>query len=59
IEWWVAILSGTSAEAFLGTQGYSWDTQSDMAWALIGCIAALVLLARVHDNQLQLLSWQD
>ncbi|MDH5523967.1 MAG: DUF2238 domain-containing protein, partial [Desulfobulbaceae bacterium] len=42
IEWWVAILSGTSAEAFLGTQGYSWDTQSDMAWALIGCIAALV-----------------
>ncbi len=33
IEWWVAIASGESAEAFLGTQGYEWDTQSDMAYA--------------------------
>ena len=53
IEWWVALLSGTSAEAFLGTQGYSWDTQSDMAWALVGCIFALFILAGVHDRQLQ------
>ena len=53
IEWWVALLSGTSAEAFLGTQGYSWDTQSDMAWAIVGCIFALFVLAGLHDRQLQ------
>ncbi len=52
IEWWVALLSGESAEAFLGTQGYVWDTQSDMGWALMGAIAALILLSRLHDNQL-------
>ncbi|GLS82654.1 DUF2238 domain-containing protein [Paraferrimonas haliotis] len=52
IEWWVAELSGQSAEAFLGTQGYQWDTQSDMAMALVGAICALVLLSRWHDKQL-------
>lgn len=52
IEWWVAIASGESAEAFLGTQGYIWDTQSDMALALIGGISALILLSRWHDRQL-------
>ena len=52
IEWWVALLGGGSAEAFLGTQGYVWDTQSDMAWALSGGIIALLLLQRVHDKQL-------
>ncbi len=50
LEWWVALASGESAEAFLGTQGYEWDTQSDMAWALFGAIAALVALGRVHDR---------
>ena len=53
IEWWVAELSGESAEAFLGTQGYIWDTQSDMALALLGAILALILLSRVHDRQLK------
>ena len=52
IEWWVAVLTGTASEAFLGTQGYIWDTQSDMLWALLGAIAALVTLTRVHDRQL-------
>lgn len=52
IEWWVAELSGDSAEAFLGTQGYVWDTQSDMAMALVGSIGALVTLRAVHDRQL-------
>ena len=52
IEWGVAEASGESAEAFLGTQGYIWDTQSDMALALVGAILALVLLSRVHDRQL-------
>jgi putative membrane protein len=55
IEWWVALLSGTAAESFLGTQGYVWDTQSDMAFALVGAIAALVLLSPLHDRQLRAL----
>lgn len=52
IEWWVAVLSGTGAAAFLGTQGYEWDTQSDMAFALAGAIAALLTLSGYHDRQL-------
>jgi putative membrane protein len=55
IEWWVALLSDEAAEAFLGTQGYVWDTQSDMAWALSGAILALTLLGRLHDRQLDAL----
>lgn len=53
IEWWVALSSGEDAEAFLGTQGYVWDTQSDMMMALIGGITALVVLERWHDKQLK------
>ena len=53
IEWWVALLSDEAAEAFLGTQGYAWDTQSDMWLALLGAVAALVLLSRWHDRQLR------
>ena len=52
LEWWVAIATGTASEAFLGTQGYIWDTQSDMAMALLGAIVALLSLAGVHDRQL-------
>lgn len=52
IEWWVALATGDSAEAFLGTQGYVWDTQSDMALALLGAIIALATLSRLHDKQL-------
>lgn len=53
VEWWVAIATGDSAEAFLGTQGYVWDTQSDMALALLGATLALVTLSKVHDQQIQ------
>ncbi len=52
IEWWVALLSEQAAESFLGTQGYAWDTQSDMGWALLGAVLALALLGRLHDRQL-------
>jgi putative membrane protein len=52
IEWWVAVISGTAAEAFLGTQGDVWDTQWDMFLALLGAIIALVLLAKIHDRQI-------
>jgi putative membrane protein len=53
VEWWVALLSGEAAESFLGTQGYIWDTQSDMLLALLGAGAAIILLSRVHDRQIQ------
>ncbi|GAA0700355.1 DUF2238 domain-containing protein [Marinobacterium maritimum] len=56
IEWWVALLSEEAAESFLGTQGYVWDTQSDMAWALFGAALALLLLGRQHDRQLNLIN---
>jgi putative membrane protein len=52
LEWWVALISEEASEAFLGMQGYEWDTQSDMWYALIGAVAALVLLSRLHDRQL-------
>ena len=52
IEWWVALATGDDAEAFLGTQGYVWDTQSDMMYALFGAIVALLLLSNYHDKQL-------
>lgn len=54
IEWWVALLSDEAAEAFLGTQGYVWDTQSDMGWALLGAIIGVILLSRLHNQQLKL-----
>ena len=53
IEWWVAEISSAGAEAFLGTQGYVWDTQADMAFALLGAVLALALFGRLHDRQLQ------
>jgi putative membrane protein len=53
IEWWVALLSGEAAQSFLGTQGYVWDTQSDMAWALFGAVSSLLLLGTWHDRQLR------
>ena len=52
IEWGVALLTGEDAEAFLGTQGYVWDTQSDMFYATIGAICALIFLSKIHNNQL-------
>ncbi len=53
IEWLVALLSNEASNDFLGTQGYSWDTQSDMAWALFGAILALIVLSKYHDKQLK------
>lgn len=52
IEWAAALVMGQGAEEFLGTQGYEWDTQSDMFFALIGAMAALLLLSKWHDQQI-------
>lgn len=52
IEWGAALAIGADADAFLATQGDVWDTQWDMFLALVGAIAAQLLLARTHDRQL-------
>ena len=58
IEFWTALATGEAAEAFLGTQGDVWDTQWDMQMALVGAVAALATLSRLHDRQLARLSAQ-
>lgn len=52
IEWWAALLYGSDADSFLATQGDVWDTQWDMFLALIGCLAAQLLLSSQHDRQI-------
>jgi putative membrane protein len=59
IEWGAALAFGEGAEAFLGTQGDPWDTQSDMLLALIGGVTALGLLSRVHDRQLRQIALRE
>ena len=52
VEWGTAVMAGEGAVDFLGTQGDPWDSQWDMFLALIGAIAAQLLLARVQDREL-------
>jgi putative membrane protein len=53
IEWGAALALGQGAEEFLGTQGDPWDTQSDMFFAFMGALVAIVLLSRFHDRQIE------
>lgn len=53
IEWWSALLIGSDADEFLATQGYVWDTQSDMWYALLGGITSLAIFSRLHDKKLK------
>jgi putative membrane protein len=53
IEWGAALALGQGADEFLGTQGDPWDTQADMFAALLGALAALALLSRLHDRQIE------
>lgn len=50
------IALGQGAEAFLGTQGDPWDTQSDMGMAFLGAVLAMATLARVHDRHIATLA---
>ncbi|MBS1493327.1 MAG: DUF2238 domain-containing protein [Bacteroidetes bacterium] len=56
IEWWTSLLSGSAGDAFLGTQGDVFDTQSDMFFALIGASTALLLFSKIQDKQIKSLS---
>lgn len=58
VEWWAAVAVGENAEAFLGTQGYEWDAQSDMFMCLIGATASLVTLGWLHDRQMTALAYR-
>jgi len=58
-EWTVSALTGSAGDAFLGTQGDVFDTQKDMAMALVGSITALLLLSKAHDRQLKRLLGQS
>jgi putative membrane protein len=53
IEWWSALAMGQGADEFLGTQGDPWDTQSDMFFAFIGAITALLIMSRLHDSMME------
>jgi putative membrane protein len=53
LEWGVAVLSGQSAEAFLGTQGYEWDTQSDMLWCTIGAVCMVLFMSKIQDRRIE------
>ncbi len=59
IEWWVSALTGEGGDAFLGTQGYIWDTQTDMFMCFIGSITALLILSKLQDKQLKNASFKD
>lgn len=53
LEWWAAVATGADADAFLATQGDPWDSQWDMFLTLLGAIAALLLLSRRHERELE------
>ena len=57
LEWSAAIWLGQGADEFLGTQGDPWDTQSDIFFALIGSVTALLSLSCVHDAQIKRIFW--
>jgi putative membrane protein len=59
IEWATAVIGGSSADAFLGTQGDIWDTQWDMFTALVGALTAQITLSRAHDRQLRLVTGRE
>ena len=58
IEWGVSLATGDGGDSFLGTQGYVWDTQSDMLFATIGAIVGLVLFSKIQDRQLENIKYE-
>ena len=53
LEWGVSLATGDGGDAFLGTQGYVWDTQSDMLFATIGAVVGLILFSKIQDKQIE------
>ncbi len=53
LEWFVAIVSGQNSDSFLGTQGYVWDTQSDMLYAFMGALSMIILFSKIQNRQIE------
>lgn len=53
LEWFVSVVSGSSGDSFLGTQGDVWDTQSDMLFATIGAICMVTFISKIQDRQIK------
>jgi len=53
VEWLISVLSGSAGDSFLGTQGYIWDTQSDMLFCLIGALTALLIMEGIHNKAIE------
>jgi putative membrane protein len=52
-EWWVTVWKGSSAEAFLGTQGDVWDAHWDMLFATIGATVSVLAMSKLHNRFLR------
>jgi putative membrane protein len=53
IEWLISALYGSAGDSFLGTQGDVWDTQSDMLFCLIGALAAILMMGKIHNKAIE------
>ncbi len=53
LEWWIGAVTGSVGDSFLGTQGYIWDTQSDMFLCFIGAILAVFFFSNMHDRAMK------
>lgn len=49
IEYIVFMMAGKNPEAFLGTQGDIWDSQTDMLAAALGGLFTLIFLRKIHN----------
>ncbi|SDE66200.1 DUF2238 domain-containing protein [Riemerella columbipharyngis] len=50
LEWFISVNTGERGAYFLGTQGYIWDTQSDILMAFIGAVLALIFCGKYQDK---------
>jgi putative membrane protein len=55
LEWATALIAGSAATAFLGSQGDPWDTQQDMFMALLGALCALLFFSYWQNRQMRAL----
>jgi putative membrane protein len=56
LEWIAALVAGSAADDFVGSQGDPWDAQADMGLAFLGAMLAQLLLGRLQDRQIAALS---
>lgn len=52
IEWIISLTSGESGDSFLGTQGFIWDTQTDIFMAVVGALVALFFLSKIQNRKI-------